>query len=520
MVRYTEAAGLDRAAEETHMVHYAETSRPSRAAHLVSSRSVLLSGPCNSYGREKLYEGYHTRVYLDSRGIRTIGVGFNLEKAGAQQQIEGVGADYDAVLNGRQDLTDWQIRTLFSQDMNTAVRCVTSWIPRWSLLGLAPQSALADMAFNLGCTKLMELHCLWTALSRSPLDLNWAATEMQSSDWCGQMGLRCDRDVTCIRPTETEPNITIVQPESQLEQDLVQQITLSGCSEVTLEAVVLPSGAKIYHYTVNSNVVITAVFLIPPQWDYLNGTVTVYIEGIDYFITATSHTISLEFVFPGFFVLSFNTITSQENVKINVGMRASCDNICEDNEACHIDDDGIIYDSIPCPVNNECTLISHEVTMEIDNKTKEIIFLPVDNATVVETCNQFIEAVCNKFVAKGGKVNVDFDGHGNNGRFDIGRFNESDYVNVTKGSDCYNKICQELKNKIETLTLFACSTAGGERGPVFLQCLANCLNATVKAWKRDLYIHAYTTEPTTDVESNVWCTQRGFTVPVVKRPNI
>lgn len=82
--------------------------------------------------------------------VLTIGVGFNLEKPGAKEQIEGVGAEYNAVLNGSQCLNATQIETLFKEDMNTAVSCASSWLVRWSSLGVASQSVIADMAFNLG----------------------------------------------------------------------------------------------------------------------------------------------------------------------------------------------------------------------------------------------------------------------------------------------------------------------------------------------------------------------------------
>ena len=71
---------------------------------------------------KKNNEGYHPCVYLDPvKHILTIGVGFNLEKSGAKEQIEGGGADYNAVLNGSQCLNATQIETLFQEDMNTGV---------------------------------------------------------------------------------------------------------------------------------------------------------------------------------------------------------------------------------------------------------------------------------------------------------------------------------------------------------------------------------------------------------------
>ena len=54
----------------------------------VVDAQVELSGPCNSYDREKLNEGYYKCVYKDPVGIPTIGVGFNLEKANAREEIE------------------------------------------------------------------------------------------------------------------------------------------------------------------------------------------------------------------------------------------------------------------------------------------------------------------------------------------------------------------------------------------------------------------------------------------------
>lgn len=82
----------------------------------ISQTLGLLKGPCNSYEREKLNEGYLSCVYKDSKGIPTVRVGFNLQ----------VGADYNAILSGRECLRDNQIRELFETDMNTAVKCTSS----------------------------------------------------------------------------------------------------------------------------------------------------------------------------------------------------------------------------------------------------------------------------------------------------------------------------------------------------------------------------------------------------------
>ena len=158
--------------------------------------NIELDGPCNSYSREKINEGYYKCVYNDPLGIPTIGVGFNLKKFGAKGEIESVGANYYAVLNGSQCLDDNQIETLFSKDMETAVSCASSWLDNWSSLGVSPQSAVADMAFNMGCATLHEFTSMRSAISQK--DFQAAAADMKESAWCGQVGGRCSRDVDCM----------------------------------------------------------------------------------------------------------------------------------------------------------------------------------------------------------------------------------------------------------------------------------------------------------------------------------
>ncbi len=55
------------------------------------------------------WEGRRSTVYRDTKGIPTIGVGFNLTTADAPAQIAALGLDYQSVLNGSAALTDAQM---------------------------------------------------------------------------------------------------------------------------------------------------------------------------------------------------------------------------------------------------------------------------------------------------------------------------------------------------------------------------------------------------------------------------
>ena len=165
---------------------------------LCCSQQAVLGRECNSYSAEKENEGFRECVYRDPLGIPTIGVGCNLRKANARMQIERVGANYDKVLSGEECLSESQIERLFRMDMSFAVSCVSSWLPNWSALGPSQQSALADMAFNMGCEKLKSFTKMKAALMKRPPDYATAAMEMRNSHWCGQVGRRCRRDVACM----------------------------------------------------------------------------------------------------------------------------------------------------------------------------------------------------------------------------------------------------------------------------------------------------------------------------------
>ena len=157
------------------------------------------AGTCNSYEREKVNEGYYKCVYKDPLGIPTIGVGFNLKKSGARHMIMGVGANYDAILMNKECLSDSQIMILFHRDMATAIKCASRWLGmNWYYLSADAQSAVADMAFNMGCSKLRRFVKMHAALSQYPPNYKSARKEMRSSLWCHQVGKRCNRNQRCM----------------------------------------------------------------------------------------------------------------------------------------------------------------------------------------------------------------------------------------------------------------------------------------------------------------------------------
>lgn len=102
----------------------------------------------------KQHEGYRNKVYLDSVGKKTIGIGFNMTRADAPALIKQIGGNYDRLLNGEDVLTDEQILDLFKLNIKTAYNDAKKYLPNFDSLPRNIKLAVLDMSFNLGYPRL------------------------------------------------------------------------------------------------------------------------------------------------------------------------------------------------------------------------------------------------------------------------------------------------------------------------------------------------------------------------------
>lgn len=133
------------------------------------------------------HEGWKPTVYKDSKGIKTIGVGFNLEQAGAKELCARVGADYDAICNGT-PLTPEQIDSLLNHFIISTLEWLTHIFADFSSYSVNRQAALVDMGFNLGQHTFCQFHGMIGAIDAGC----WAtaAQHAQDSLWARQVGKR------------------------------------------------------------------------------------------------------------------------------------------------------------------------------------------------------------------------------------------------------------------------------------------------------------------------------------------
>jgi len=138
-------------------------------------------------------EGVKPNVYKDSKGNRTIGIGFNLEDKANRKFLKEQGININELFNGR-ELNDKEIKTLYNQSLSQAYTDARKFDPKFDKRPEGVKMALTDMSFNLGLTKLNEFEKMKEALQKD--DYRTAAVEAQDSDWFKQVKTRGPRTVS------------------------------------------------------------------------------------------------------------------------------------------------------------------------------------------------------------------------------------------------------------------------------------------------------------------------------------
>lgn len=119
-------------------------------------------------------EGYNPKPYKDTRGILTGGYGTNLEEI---------------------DQEDWEY--LLRSRATRGIQQLLEALPWVSWLDDVRQGVLANMAYNLGVSGLLEFRQMLAAMQAN----NWneAAAQMESSEWAKQVPARAQRLILQMR---------------------------------------------------------------------------------------------------------------------------------------------------------------------------------------------------------------------------------------------------------------------------------------------------------------------------------
>jgi lysozyme len=121
-------------------------------------------------------EGRKRRIYKDSVGKWTVGVGRNIDDRG---------------------LRDDEIDLMLNNDIDEAVGIARALVSTFDKLDDVRQEVITNMAFNMGIVRLGGFKLFLAALAK--FDYQEATTQMQDSSWYTQVGDRAKRLAYAMR---------------------------------------------------------------------------------------------------------------------------------------------------------------------------------------------------------------------------------------------------------------------------------------------------------------------------------
>lgn len=141
----------------------------------------------------KAREAFVANAYVDTKGILTVGYGFNLEQKGAREMLTAVGSDYDAIVNSRLStnptgLTQQQAEALLrNTTMRSVYECRNAY-PGYDQYSPNVKRVLLDLMFNMGPETLSQFKQFNAHLKAGKL--KEAANALLGSDYAKQVGYR------------------------------------------------------------------------------------------------------------------------------------------------------------------------------------------------------------------------------------------------------------------------------------------------------------------------------------------
>ena len=142
------------------------------------------------------HEGVVLEPYRDILGIRTIGIGRNLEDGGITDvELDYIGKTLEDIL--KVGLTREEAYYLCRNDISNVEKELLERKPIVNQLDQVRQMCLVDMGFNMGVPRLMKFVKMWGAIEVG--DFYEASNQMLDSRWAKQVGKRSEHLAQMMR---------------------------------------------------------------------------------------------------------------------------------------------------------------------------------------------------------------------------------------------------------------------------------------------------------------------------------
>jgi|ERR1700733_9172852 len=144
----------------------------------------------------KGHEGLRLKVYFDTKGLQTIGYGFNLNAPGAASICTQLGLDYAGLRAGTLSLTQDEANAVFQYQLGIVLSQASRIFPNYASMPEKVKAVVCDLLF-MGEATFLEFHQTIAALKA--YDWKAAADNLEDSLWYRQTGTRGIENVALLR---------------------------------------------------------------------------------------------------------------------------------------------------------------------------------------------------------------------------------------------------------------------------------------------------------------------------------
>ena len=147
----------------------------------------------------RTHEGTRKAVYKDTVGIKTIGIGLNLEEGQAVNKLRRIGfndGEITELMTGKRTLLESQVEALFDISLDQAHKDVLKLVPDFDSLPFEVRKVLIDMSYNLGYTRLSQFKNMLSAVEKR--DYIAMGAEIKDSRYFKQLPTRANKNIELV----------------------------------------------------------------------------------------------------------------------------------------------------------------------------------------------------------------------------------------------------------------------------------------------------------------------------------
>jgi GH24 family phage-related lysozyme (muramidase) len=163
------------------------------------------------------FEGWEETVYRDTKGILTIGYGFNLEDPSIRAKLKAKGLDVTGMLNGNVKITQEQALPILEEIYKESYETARSKFSNFDTFPDEVKHTVTDMVYNMGEPTFDEFKKMKKALLLN--DYAEASRQIADSSYAQQTGNRAKQHINTLLTIGNAPN---VQPFMREKMEPIQ----------------------------------------------------------------------------------------------------------------------------------------------------------------------------------------------------------------------------------------------------------------------------------------------------------